>query len=1121
MAKPTRPSPDQSTTTKPRKPALAALEAFLATLRKPPPLPPGAPSGGDDGDGIAPHTCIAAPADFSKVNLSRLARTLYERGVPDPIVLAEQALAGADMEAAAKRLGLNVAQTIALHQAALAMLTPQQRDELETAARHPRGKGLLPPDHPAIAPILRGIGVEKRLVTKETLARWREFDRHWVFLPRGPLRAVDHRPKLGPARDQGGRPTCTSFCATVVAEALEYLRDRRPGPRDFAEEFLWWYSKNGALITAGGYDGRAALYHYEKNGVCVESLAPYSGRQIGSNHAHVPVGDDAIDRAHDHRQPPLAMLPERDVAMVKAVLDTGRCVNYGSDTYNWNTATGVIGFPDPLDSRGVGGSHCTAIIGYIDRDDLPAHYEGGYFIIRNSWGGANSSTHLMGPEYGGHLLMPYGWYRRYTGWPATLGSFSDATGTPAERRWRAEFFANKSLRGLPAKTDSVSDVNFDWGSGGPFDITIHLPIIGDIVIPIPPHDGFSARLTQVRRLRSGWYRFTLRGDDGVRLWVDDRLVINGWKDQPATTYTAEHWLSGGDHVLRVEYYENTGAARLQLQLQAIEFHYELFANDSLSGAVAASFDDSMTDLEWRHAPPVGTAASAGRFSLRATGTKRFAAGSYRFHARHTGGCRIWVGATLVLDDWAGGNPNGAPVAIAAGAHTVKVEFAHRTGFPAAGVKDYYRAAIAFEWSEPVWHGAIHFDPARKLIAEAGWPNIDSVHEGYRVQGLTGDPVWRHDYAVPAPVGATYIAADSPMTMLWFQNTLTFGNGLPGGAVIAADTAYFSAIFTRRLFVPKSGRYQVTLLSDEAFRVVIDGNKVLERRYGGGDPFGTELSLAAGVHDIAVEYADAGWGAMLAFAMQPANWSVDYFSDVTLQTLHSHQSVMGAERIVPDRPATLGPNQWSARATRSLWLPVGRYRLITRADDGVRVKADGKVIIDNWRPQSPTTSTGFLEHGGGPVPIELEYFQATGGAELAFDVVPDGYLGEYYKGIVLDKPPPGSDWNRNPPVAYRFEPVIDFDWGGTGRLARVGSDRFSARWWGSVDLEVGRWSFRLTSDDGVRLFLDDRLLIDRWVDQSATLSEATIDLPAGRRELRVEYYEKTGSARCQLEVVRVF
>jgi len=722
----------------------------------------------------------------------------------------------------------------------------------------------------------------------------------------------------------------------------------------------------------------------------------------------------------------------------------------------------------------------------------------------------------MGPEYGGHLLMPYGWYRRYTHSAGTLGPLVAPEQEEAAPAWRAEYFANPSLRGIATTVDSVPDVDFDWGSGGPFTFRF----FGPVELSVPPFDGFSARFTQIRRMRAGWYRFRLRGDDGLRLWVDDRLVINAWKDQPTSTVTAEYYVSGGDHVLRVEYYEARGAANVELDITPIPFRYELFTSTDLRGVPAASYHDTMTDHEWRHAPPVASPRSNGRFSLRATGDLRFEAGRYRFHARHTGGCRIWVGDTLALDDWNGANPIGPPITLSGDVEQVRVEFRHTGQIPAADSHSYYRAALAFEWTEEAWRGRIHQDPARQAIAAAGWPNVDSLYEGFRTQSLTGDPVLTYAYGLPAPTGASYMMSDSDEVgyRVGFGNAPAFGMGIPGGNVMTPESEFFSAYLTRRVYVASSGRYQVSLSSDDAFRVTIDGLRVLERRYGGSDPFATELYLSRGVHDVTIEYADAGWGAALFFALEPANWSVSYFTGIDLQTLHSTRTVAGLERLIADRPPALGSADWSAHATRQLWLPVGRYRVTARADDGVRVRVDGRSVLDGWRVQSPSTYTAHFEHDGGPVDIEVEYFQGSGGALLQFEITPDGFLGEYYRGVELER---ATDWERNPPVAYRFEPSIDFDWGQTGRHPRIGSDAFSARWWGSVALPVGRWALRLRSDDGVRLFLDDRLLIDRWRDQPATTSEAIVDLAGARRDLRIEYYERGGSATCRLELERLF
>ena len=53
-------------------------------------------------------------------------------------------------------------------------------------------------------------------------------------------------------------------------------------------------------------------------------------------------------------------------------------------------------------------------------------------------------------------------------------------------------------------------------------------------------------------------------DDGARLWVDDRLLIEQWREGVATTYTADLTLTQGYHRIRVEYFENCCPAVMRL-----------------------------------------------------------------------------------------------------------------------------------------------------------------------------------------------------------------------------------------------------------------------------------------------------------------------------------------------------------------------------------------------------------------------------------------------------------------------------------------------------------------------------------------------------------------------------
>ena len=102
-----------------------------------------------------------------------------------------------------------------------------------------------------------------------------------------------------------------------------------------------------------------------------------------------------------------------------------------------------------------------------------------------------------------------------------------------------------------------------------------------------------------------------------------------------------------------------------------------------------------------------------------------------------------------------------------------------------------------------------------------------------------------------------------------------------------------------------------------------------------------------------------------------------------------------------------------------------------------------------------------------------------------------------------------------PVYTAEETRIDYDWGDDGRPPGVSYDHFSARWVGDWEMEVGRYTFFVYADDGVRLWVDGRLVVDAWTPGMGD-HEATVDVvEAGAHNLRLEYFEQTGAARIQL------
>ena len=131
---------------------------------------------------------------------------------------------------------------------------------------------------------------------------------------------------------------------------------------------------------------------------------------------------------------------------------------------------------------------------------------------------------------------------------------SSATSIPAPTSghapvgpWDAAFF---NTAGTPRQVLARRDprISFNWGT--------QIPAAG--VAP----DHFSAVWTGLFQFSGGNYRFVAIADDGVRVWVGNTLIIDGWKDQSATLYFRDYAPPAGTHAVRVEYYDSGVDARI-------------------------------------------------------------------------------------------------------------------------------------------------------------------------------------------------------------------------------------------------------------------------------------------------------------------------------------------------------------------------------------------------------------------------------------------------------------------------------------------------------------------------------------------------------------------------------
>jgi beta-glucosidase len=120
---------------------------------------------------------------------------------------------------------------------------------------------------------------------------------------------------------------------------------------------------------------------------------------------------------------------------------------------------------------------------------------------------------------------------------------------------------------------------------------------------------------------------------------------------------------------------------------------------------------------------------------------------------------------------------------------------------------------------------------------------------------------------------------------------------------------------------------------------------------------------------------------------------------------------------------------------------------------------------------------------------------------------NGLQGEYFANIEL----------AGAPALRRVDPQVDFRWATGAPAPGLPADRFSTRWTGSlVAMQDGRYSLSLSSNDGGRLYLDDKLIVDLWEDHATITGATVVELKAGEpRRIRIEHYESIGHADVRL------
>jgi glucose/arabinose dehydrogenase len=581
--------------------------------------------------------------------------------------------------------------------------------------------------------------------------------------------------------------------------------------------------------------------------------------------------------------------------------------------------------------------------------------------------------------------------------PATAATytanFTSAGGGGVGAGLTGSYYDNQDFTNLRSvRTDA--NVNFDWGTAAPAGVNLTSP------------DSFSVRWTgKIQAPVTGTYTFTTSSDDGVRLYVNNQLVINYFEDHAvADTSGTINLTAGASYDIRMDFYENGGEAVAKLfwsypgQTRQVVPTARLFPPTAVANGTGLSayyYDnqdftslrtvrtDETVNFDWGATAPAGAGLSGSdTFSVRWLGKVQApVTGAYTFSTFSDDGVRLFVNDQLVIDhftDHAIAQDTGGVNLIAGASYDIRMEYYEKTG----------EAVAKLYWSYP-----------GQALAVIPKGNLFPVIQG------TGTGLTAYYY----------------------------------------DNQDFSTLKTNRT-------------------------------------------------DATVNF----------------NWG----------------------NAAPAGAGLTSPDTFSVRWVGKVQAPVtGAYTFTTLSDDGVRLYVNNQLVVDHFNDHAETSDSGVVSlTGGESYDLRMEYYEATGGAVAKLfwaypgqtsEIIPTNRLSPQ----MLSGGGAGltASYFDNPDFTglrtVRTDDSVNFDWaeGPPAGAGLANGETFSVRWEGLLQAPVtGSYTFTVTSDDGVRLYLNNQLLIEDVIDHAVRDQSAVINLTAGASyAIRMEYHESTGQAVVKL------
>ncbi|CAM3981063.1 PA14 domain-containing protein [Mesobacillus zeae] len=650
--------------------------------------------------------------------------------------------------------------------------------------------------------------------------------------------------------------------------------------------------------------------------------------------------------------------------------------------------------------------------------------------------------------------------------------------------WLGYYYQNTTFSGAPIGAKIIS--------GG---INGSLKEVNGFGSPLPDKllsDNFSVKYYSAKRLAAGEYVVRGGADDGLQVFIDGKLVLDrftptGYRED-AVKVTLNDTSQKDIHLIEVRYKEGMLSSRVNVSIEPYReviqpsaedgWVGEVFAQDNFSGSSIilggrnASNKIGILDFDWKSGSP-GINIPKDNFSARFYRKWEVdKTGVYSINIWADDKTRVYIDGKMVVDSWKyiPGSYRKITLPVIKGAHEIRVDY-----------------------GEAIYNARI------KLAIEKEEADFEKT-----------EPFMHYNWGLGSPI-----------------NKLD----------------HFTGEFNQSQYLG-AGDYFVQTLADDGIFMDFDGQKVIDRWTYIPNTMNRHLltDVDSGNHNITTLYREGSKSAMLFSDIVPfGNWLAYYYNNDSFSGAPAGAKVIDAGVEYGELtetngqgsplPGVVNAENFTAKYVTAKRIPAGDYVLRAGADDGLQVYIDGELVLDRFSPagyreDAAKVTVSNSSEGSDIHWVEVKYKEGVLGSRLNVSLQPFadvmkaeqefGWVGEVY---------PNQTLSGNPVIlggkgAKSLIGSLDFNWGTESPSPFIPSDGFSARFTKKINIaDAGYYVIKADADDGVRVYVDDRLVMDSWNYQSPTMRKSGIQLSAGTHTVRVEYNENKLGARLSLNLVK--